>query len=108
MTEVERLRAVLEELNELRSNVVRTQSATWSNAFYPLVAILDAAGFELEDRTVEQCADHMAAYGGAGHTPRNPKPGNRMADAQIKNIMKPTDSMFERRAVATSQPGEQS
>lgn len=57
-------------LNRLRSNVIATQSASWSNLAYPLVAILNAAGFDLiEDVSVEQQAEHLATYGGAGGYP---------------------------------------
>jgi hypothetical protein len=59
----------LETLNQLRSNIIATQSASWSNTVYPLVAILNAAGFELVDSTKEQQAEHLKAYGGAGGYP---------------------------------------
>lgn len=59
----------LEAINALRSNVVSTQSAGWSNLVYPLVAILDAAGMERADATKDQMAEHFATYGGAGGYP---------------------------------------
>lgn len=61
----------LEALNTIRSNVVVTQSAGWSNLMYPLVAILNAAGLEQFDPTEEQVAQHFATYGGAGGYPGN-------------------------------------
>lgn len=61
----------LEALNVLRSNVVATQSATWSNLVYPLVAILNAAGIKQIDSTEVQQRHHLAAYGGAGGYPGN-------------------------------------
>jgi len=63
-------REALEALNELRSNVIFTQSASWSNMMYPLVAILNATGFELnENPTDDQVANHLFCYGGAGGFP---------------------------------------
>jgi hypothetical protein len=59
----------LERINRLRSNVVATQSASWSNMLYPLVAILDAAGLSVEGATDAQRTEHLACYGGAGHMP---------------------------------------
>lgn len=60
----------LDALNELRSNIVATQNASWSNVAYPLVAILNAAGYELiEDVSEEQLHQHVACYGGAGGFP---------------------------------------
>lgn len=59
----------LEALNELRSNVIATQNASWSNVAYPLVAILNAAGYELFESTTEQRHQHVACYGGAGGFP---------------------------------------
>jgi hypothetical protein len=56
-------------LNRLRSNIVGTQNASWSNVAYPLVAILDAAGFELEPADERQMAEHLDCYGGAGGYP---------------------------------------
>lgn len=71
--EVEELKAALNEINELRSNIIATQSATWSNVSYPLVAILNRAGFELiKERTEDEKDAHLAAYGGAGGSPRHP------------------------------------
>lgn len=62
----------LNKINELRSNVIATQSAGWSNFVYPLVAILNEAGFELiKDRTPEQIKEHLNTYGGAGGYPGN-------------------------------------
>lgn len=67
-------REALEALNELRSNVICTQRATWSNMMYPLVAILEAAGFELnENPTDDQVANHLFDYGGAGGFPGHEK-----------------------------------
>lgn len=56
-------------LNDLRSNIVATQNAGWSNAIYPLVAILNAAGFEQHTASAEQEREHLATYGGAGGFP---------------------------------------
>lgn len=61
----------LQALNALRSNVVATQSATWSNMMYPVVAILDAAGLEQYESSQEQMAEHFDCYGGAGGYPGN-------------------------------------
>lgn len=68
--ENERLRTALIKLNRLRSNVVATQNASWSNMMYPLVAILDEAGYGVQGATEEQKKEHLACYGGAGKTPR--------------------------------------
>jgi len=59
----------LKALNELRSNVVGTQNAGWSNTMYPLVAILNAAGYEYVPPTDEQKEQHFNCYGGAGGYP---------------------------------------
>lgn len=59
----------LEALNALRSNIVGTQRASWSNVAYPLVAILNAAGLEQFDPSEEQLRQHMDCYGGAGGYP---------------------------------------
>lgn len=59
----------LDAINALRSNVIGTQSASWSNTMYPLVAILNAAGIEQFDPTEEQLRQHMDCYGGAGGYP---------------------------------------
>lgn len=63
-------REALEAINELRSNIIATQYASWSNVAYPLVAILNAAGFELEKEPgVDKVAQHFDCYGGAGGYP---------------------------------------
>ncbi|HYT45058.1 MAG TPA: hypothetical protein VEP90_22210 [Methylomirabilota bacterium] len=59
----------LEALNMLRSNIIATQSASWSNTMYPLVAILNEAGIEQLDATEEQKLEHKNCYGGAGGYP---------------------------------------
>lgn len=60
----------LRRLNQLRSNMIATQSASWSNLSYPLVAILNAAGYELDtDVSDEQKEEHLSCYGGAGGMP---------------------------------------
>ena len=59
----------LNALNELRSNMVATQSAGWSNLAYPLVAILNAAGLEQFESSDEQQVEHLACYCGAGGFP---------------------------------------
>lgn len=59
----------LKALNELRSNVITSQNAGWSNLVYPLVAILDAAGYERFESTPEQIEQHRSTYGGAGGYP---------------------------------------
>lgn len=67
------LEAVLDEINQLRSNVTATQSASWSNMLYPLVAILNRAGYVdgSDDVTVERAAAHLTCYGGAGNSPNH-------------------------------------
>lgn len=62
---------VLRTLNELRSNIIGTQSSTWSNTLYPFVAILNDAGLEQFDPTEDQMRQHMDCYGGAGGYPGN-------------------------------------
>lgn len=60
----------LDAINELRSNIIATQSASWSNTCYPLVAILDSAGYECDDNvTREKRSQHISCYGGAGGYP---------------------------------------
>jgi len=59
----------LEALNELRSNVITTQNAGWSNLVYPLVAILDAAGYKRFVSSPDQLKQHHSTYGGAGGFP---------------------------------------
>lgn len=60
----------LDALNQLRSNLVESQSAGWSNLVYPLVAILNAAGYEVDDEvTNDQLREHVGCYGGAGGYP---------------------------------------
>lgn len=59
----------LDALNELRSNVITTQDASWSNLVYPLVAILNATGREVFTSSDEQAREHRIAYGGAGGYP---------------------------------------
>lgn len=71
---LERYELALLRLNQLRKNVTATQSATWSNAMYPMVAILNDAGFEdSPNRQVSnaQREAHMSAYGGAGKFPES-------------------------------------
>lgn len=69
----------LAAINTLRSNVIATQSAGWSNLMYPLVAILNAAGIEQFDPPEDQLRQHLACYGGAGgypgHELSDPSPG---------------------------------
>jgi len=91
----------LEALNVLRSNIVATQSASWSNTTYPLVAILEAAGFERIESTDEQKREHFHCYGGAGGYPGNmrdeinedhrrfpvPDPINRLKE-RVRNYLK--------------------
>lgn len=57
-------------LNYLRSNITATQRAGWSDTIYPLVAILNAAGFVDTPPTEEQKRERLATYGGAGKYPR--------------------------------------
>lgn len=64
----------LEALNALRSNIIGTQAAGWSNTVYPLVAILNAAGYEFTQPTDEQMREHLSCYGGAGGFPRTTTP----------------------------------
>jgi hypothetical protein len=59
----------IEALNTLRSNMIATRNASWSNFIYPFVAILDAAGCELFEPTEDQIANHLFCYGGAGGFP---------------------------------------
>lgn len=61
--------AALRAINELRSNIIATQSASWSNTVYPLVAILNKAGYEQVDSTEKQKLEHTDCYGGAGGYP---------------------------------------
>lgn len=70
----ETLESALQKVNRLRSNIIATQSAGWSNTIYPLVAILDAAGFEREEVDEASKAEHVNAYGGAGGVPGMPRP----------------------------------
>jgi hypothetical protein len=63
----------LAALNTLRSNVIATQNAGWSNTLYPFVAILNAAGCEQFDPDEQQLAEHYDCYGGAGGYPGNTK-----------------------------------
>lgn len=56
-------------LNTLRSNIIATQKAGWSDTIYPLVAILNAAGWEQFEPTEEQIEQHRNTYGGAGGFP---------------------------------------
>lgn len=67
--ELDLLRVVMAKMNRLRSNVIATQNASWSNMMYTFVAILGEAGYELEGATDAQCEEHLACYGGAGKTP---------------------------------------
>jgi hypothetical protein len=67
--ELARLRLAMAKLNRLRSNIVATQSASWSNAMYPMVAILNEAGYEVEGATEGQEQEHLHCYGGAGGMP---------------------------------------
>lgn len=59
----------LNAINQLRSNAVETQRASWSNMMYPIVAILDAAGYKLEEVTNDQIREYIGCYGGAGGYP---------------------------------------
>ena len=59
----------LDLINELRSNVISTQNAGWSNLIYLLFAILNDAGLELFESTEEQKRQHLDCYGGAGGYP---------------------------------------
>lgn len=83
-------------LNELRSNIVGTQSASWSNTMYPLVAILDAAGMEVFDSSEEQLAQHLSCYGGAGGYP-----GQLQAEPDYNAQI--TARNMQRRRVASNQ-----
>lgn len=44
--EVERLRTALSEVNDIRNSIIGAQALNWSEHAYPLVAVLDRAGFE--------------------------------------------------------------
>lgn len=83
-------REALEALNTLRSNIVATQSASWANTVYPLVAILNATGLEQFDPTEEQLREHVEAYGGAGgypgHTLREPYEGWREPVSRLQSV----------------------
>lgn len=73
VAEVERLREALDLINRVRSNVIATQNAGWSNTIYPLVAILNGAGFELNrDVSDDDKREHLNTYGGAGGVPGQP------------------------------------
>ncbi len=60
----------LAAINALRCNIIGAQDASWSNMVYPLVAILNAAGFIYEAPTEADMDEHRACYGGAGGFPR--------------------------------------
>jgi hypothetical protein len=59
----------MEALNTLRSEVIATQYAGWSNTIYPFVAILNAAGYEQFDPTKKQIDEYLDCHGGAGGYP---------------------------------------
>lgn len=59
-------------INTLRSEIVATQNAGWSTTIYPLVAILNAAGYVQFDPTAEQIDEYLDCHGGAGGYPGNP------------------------------------
>jgi len=42
----ERMREALDKINDVRNSIIGTQSLNWSEHVYPLVAALEAAGFE--------------------------------------------------------------
>lgn len=67
------LRAAMEAINTLRSEVIATQSAGWSETIYPLVAILDAAGYKQFDPTEQQLNEYKDCHGGAGGYPGHVK-----------------------------------
>lgn len=77
-------------LNQLRSNMVATQQASWSNMCYPIVAILNAAGFELiEEVTEQQAAEHLNCYGGGGGYPGHLKePPPDQAHCHARRILR--------------------
>ena len=56
-------------LNQLRSNMVATQAASWPNMCYPIVAMLEDTGFRLTEPSKEQKQEHLDCYGGAGGYP---------------------------------------
>lgn len=101
------LEEALSAINALRSNVVGSQSAGWSNLMYPLVAILNAAGLEQFDPSEEQLRHHMDCYGGAGgypgHELREPMPGwcepvgrlARLTETVKRFLANPTDEHRE-------------
>ena len=43
--EIDRLRAALEKVNEIRNSIIGLQTVNWSEHIYPLVKVLDDAGF---------------------------------------------------------------
>lgn len=59
----------MEAINTLRSEVIATQNAGWSTTIYPLVAILNDAGYEQFDPTAEQIDEYLGCHGGAGGYP---------------------------------------
>jgi hypothetical protein len=63
----------MDAINTLRSEVIATQNAGWSTTIYPLVAILNAAGYEQFDPTEKQIDEYLDCHGGAGGYPGNPK-----------------------------------
>lgn len=89
----------LSALNVVRSNVVETQNASWSNTMYPLVAILDAAGIERIITTEEQQEEHRRCYGGAGgypgHIVSDPPQGWRMPFSQLQSLKEAIDRYVE-------------
>lgn len=60
--ERDRYRAALEKINRIRNIVTGTQSATWSNSVYPMVAALNEAGLEADPKALE-AAEKGLAYG---------------------------------------------
>lgn len=45
LAEIDRMRDALTKLNAIRDRSIRTHRATWASVMYPLVAILNEAGF---------------------------------------------------------------
>lgn len=78
----------MDAINTLRSEVITTQNAGWSTTIYPLVAILNAAGYEQFDPTEKQITEYLDCHGGAGGYPGNP-----LREAPSSNWENPVSKM---------------
>lgn len=78
----------MEAINTLRSEVIATQNAGWSSTIYPLVAILNAAGYEQFDPTKQQIDEYLDCHGGAGGYP-----GHVLREAPARGWQNPVGRM---------------